>query len=97
MLSKDRVILGLLPGIVLPILLLEIWHRVNFPQYTAYDFLVYIETFKFLAPALSLVLLFNLGLFFLFLNRNKFRAGTGVILATFLYAGVIVWAKFWGF
>ncbi len=97
MLKKDHILWGVIPGLLLPILLLETWHSYSFPKYTTYDFWVYIETVKLMAPALSLTLLANLGAFFLFLQFKKYRATTGVLLATFFWGAVIVWAKFWGF
>jgi len=38
--------------------------------------------------------IFNLGLFFLVLNRNYLKAAQGVILATFIYAAIVVFFKY---
>lgn len=38
--------------------------------------------------------IFNLGLFFLTLNRNYLKATQGVILATFIYAAIVVYYKY---
>lgn len=37
---------------------------------------------------------FNLGLFFLTLNRNYLKATQGVILATFIYAAIMLYFKY---
>lgn len=51
---------------------------------------MFLGTQVFRAPILSLSLLANLGLFFLFDRFSLGRAMRGVILATFIYAGAIV-------
>ena len=43
---------------------------------------------------ISICSIFNLGIFFLALNRNYVRAAQGVIFATLVFAAVVVYFKY---
>ena len=54
------------------------------------DYLALEGTFS---PRISLCVILNLGLFFTFYWTKMDRAAKGIISATFLYAGLIVYLK----
>lgn len=56
-------------------------------------FIRYCISGKVLAPIISLCVIPNLGVFYLFINRYKIKTGRGVILSTFLYAGLILYLR----
>ena len=57
------------------------------------QFFKYLSVGKILAPVLSLCVLPNLGFFFLFINKNNFKTGQGIILGTILHAILIFYLK----
>ncbi len=57
------------------------------------DFFKYLSIGKVMGPVISLCVFPNLGLFFLFINRYHIKSGKGIILATFLYAGLILYVR----
>lgn len=94
---KNKFLIGCIPALIIPFIGLEIWHFSKFKQYTIADFYIYTETFNLLAPAISLALLPNLLLFYLFLNKEHYQSVRGVIAATLLWGVAILFLKFVGF
>ncbi|MBS1645781.1 MAG: hypothetical protein JST67_00430 [Bacteroidetes bacterium] len=88
--------LGTLGGLLLPFLSIFCYWLYSykfmhfFPQF--FDFLL---LGKVLSAVLSLCLIPNLGLFFLFINQEYYKTSYGIILATFLYGFTIVVLKTW--
>lgn len=86
---------GFIPGIILPPLFMAIYFFVNVDGELGYA-----EYFKEMVkerifPALVAVsAIINLLLFYVFLHKEKWRAGRGVILATMIYAFIMLGFKF---
>lgn len=66
----------------------------------SYSFMGFFPTFphylmlgKVLAPVISLCLIPNLGLFFIFINTDRFKTARGFILSTLLYGFFIMYLK----
>jgi hypothetical protein len=95
-LKFNNFILGTIAGLLLPFLsLFFYWLR-------SYKFITFIpQFFKFmllghiLSAILSLCLIPNLGMFFLFLNKEYYKTTRGIILSTILYGFTIVILKTW--
>ena len=89
----DKILTGLVIGIVLPIIIFLITYEV---KYSEMDFAVFLKSMwemKIFMKLLSLCVFPNLGFFFLF-YRNKYdMAARGVIMATFIYAFAVLIAK----
>jgi len=89
----DRMLIGWLIGTMVPIVIFLITYQV---KYSEMEFLVFLKSMwqmKIFLKLLSLCVFPNLGLFFLF-YRNKYdMAARGVIMATFIYAFVVLFAK----
>lgn len=89
----DKILTGLIIGIVLPIIIFLITYEV---KYSEMDFAVFLKSMwemKIFMKLLSLCVFPNLGFFFLF-YRNKFdMAARGIIMATFIYAFAVLIAK----
>lgn len=89
----DKILTGLIIGIVLPIIIFLITYEV---KYSEMDFVVFLKSMwemKIFMKLLSLCVFPNLGFFFLF-YRNKYdMAARGVIMATFIYAFAVLIAK----
>ncbi len=90
----DKLITGLVPGILVPILAIFLFYIAKFNDLTPEAYFNYIKSPGILAPILSLGIVFNLLVFYLLINRDYYRAARGVILATILYGIPIIIAKF---
>jgi hypothetical protein len=89
----DRIFTGLSIGLILPLLIFLITYKV---MYSDVEFMVYLNRIwqmKILLKILSLCVFPNLGAFLLFLQFKFEKAARGVVMATFIYAFVVLIAK----
>lgn len=91
---KDNIFLGFLLGLLGPTIGIIGFYLVNYNASSLSDFIDLSVKQKLLSPLLSLSCVINLGLFYLFIQYDKYPTGRGIILATFLYGLVIVLFKF---
>lgn len=82
--------LGFGLGIVAPVITLFITYLLNFDHYSLKEFYDFLLQFRILTKLLSLCMLPNLGIFFLFLYPDFRRAAMGTLIATFASAIVII-------
>lgn len=91
--TADRLLVGWVIGIVVPLLFFLGFYQM---KYSEMQFMVYLRNvwdMKIFLKIISLCVFPNLGFFFLF-YRNKYdMAARGVILATFMYAFLVLIAK----
>jgi len=86
---------GLFAGIFIPLFVAFIFYLFNVERFGGTERLIwYIRTVGITTKLLSLFLLPNLLLFFYFNWQNFLQAARGVLMATFVYAGVIMYLKF---
>lgn len=89
----DRILTGWLLGALVPLIIFLIVYWVKFQEY---EFLVYLNNLlhmKVFFKILSLCVFPNLA-FFLFFYRQKYdMAARGVIMATFMYAFLVMIAR----
>jgi hypothetical protein len=90
----DHVFLGFLLGVIAPSIAILIFYYLNFSTSDLGSFLNLSVKEKLLSPLLSLCLVVNLGVFYLFIHFEKLFSARGVILATFLFGFIIVLLKF---
>ena len=90
----DKLLLGLALGIITPVLVLLVYYQVNF-YYIRVDTFLY-ETFmkRIFLPLLSLCVVGNLAVFFLFIQTDRYLSARGVVLATLIYALLVFILKF---
>ena len=89
----DRILMGWLIGAIVPLIIFLITYQV---KYSEMDFLVYLKDLwqmKMFLKLLSLCVYANLGLFFVFYRLKYDMAARGVIMATFMYAFLVLIAK----
>lgn len=91
---KDNLVLGLLLGILLPVLGVLGFYYSKFASVDLLNFFQVATKHKVLSPMLSLCAVLNLATFFLFLNKNYYLTARGIILATIIYGITIVVLKF---
>jgi hypothetical protein len=91
---KDSMLLGLLLGLLIPIVGVLIFYYSKFAAVDIWVFMQVATKHKVLSPMLSLCAILNLGTFYVFLNKNLYLTARGVILATIVYGVTIVLLKF---
>jgi len=91
--SIDRFGVGFVIGVLVPVVFFLVVYQL---KYSAVEFLNYLRSIwqmKIFLKILSLCVFPNLGFFLLFYRRKYDMAARGVILATFIYAFVVLIAK----
>lgn len=91
---KDSLLLGLMLGLLIPVLGVFAFYYSKFAAVDLVQFLQVATKHRVLSPMLSLCAILNLGTFYLFLNKNLYLTARGIILATILYGVTIVVLKF---
>ena len=92
----NRIYYGVICGIIGPVIGFWIFYLMQFSHKSPGSFIeLFLATKVIQSKILSLSLIFNLGLFFLFLKFDFRSAALGVLYATFAYIPVILYLKFW--
>jgi hypothetical protein len=91
---RKQLLLGLGLGILTSFLISFVVFLSSNPGFTASDYFNIYVNGKILAPVLSVALVGNLGLFFLFLRLEKDLISKGILSATMLVGVVIAVLKF---
>ena len=79
--------LGLALGLIVPWIVMLVYYRINYSYLSANSFLyktVFLD--KVFVPLLSLCVVGNLLVFFIFIWSDKLNSARGVLFATILYA-----------
>ncbi|MEO5571368.1 MAG: hypothetical protein ABIS37_10625 [Bacteroidia bacterium] len=93
MLSKDSFLVGFIPALIAPFLGSLIFYFIFFNYMELNYFIKHIVTTDKWVSVLSLGVIINLGLFFLFYRKQWDRSARGVLAATFIYAFVVVYFR----
>lgn len=84
---------GWLAGTIVPVIIFLIFYAV---KYSSIDLMIWLKQLwqmKIFLKLLSLCVFPNLGLFMLFLNKKMDQAARGIILATFIFAFLVLITK----
>ena len=92
--KKDSTILGLIVGVIAPLIVMLAFWKVQFGHTSLIGFYEVMIQSGNLPGLISIGLLGNLGGFFLFYRQKLDVSARGVIMATFLYGLIIVVLKF---
>ncbi len=94
--KKDNLRLGLVLGLVAPIISLIIYYFVKFyPTFSFKDFLTFIRDNKTQITAISVpCLVLNIALFTIYINSHRDQTAKGVFAATLIYAIIALLFKF---
>lgn len=94
--KKDNLRLGLVLGLVAPIISLAIYYFVKFyPTFSMRDFYFFLRTNKQQVTAISVpCLVANIALFTYYINSHKDSTAKGIFAATILYAIAALLFKF---
>jgi hypothetical protein len=94
--KKDNLRLGLVLGLIAPIISLFVYYFVKFyPTFSFHDFMGYIRSNKSQVTAISVpCLVLNIVLFTVYINSHRDQTAKGVFAATLIYAIVALLFKF---
>lgn len=86
--------LGFGIGITIPLLFIFIYwlYSYSFMEFLP-SFIKYLMKGKVLAPVISLCVVPNLGVFYFFLNKEKYKTARGVIFSTLIFGFMILYLK----
>lgn len=91
--KADKIWVGILTGIVLPLIVLAIVYVSSFGYMTMPQFLRRLVFANIILKLISLCAVANLGAFFLFYRVEYDKASRGVVFATMILAFVVVFQK----
>jgi len=94
--KNDNLILGIVLGIIAPILglMLFVSYKLgNLSMYEGFQFMFVEPGYRMFSAALSLSLLLNALLFTLYINTGKDLTAKGLFIATMIYGAVILVIK----
>ena len=89
----DSMVLGILLGIVSPFIAFLGYYLINYRYMTADGFIRYLALGKVYTPLITLCVLANFMVFFIFISKDAYKTSRGILFSTFLYAGFIVYLK----
>jgi len=92
--NLNKMIWGLVLGILLPAAALLVFYLVKYDHMKLWEFLRSFREMGILTHVISLSVIPNLILFFAFMQKNYLRGGRGVLLATFLFAFLVLIIRF---
>jgi len=90
----DKLWFGLILGLVAPMLGVTSFYFIKHSAISFGSFIQRLVLINVFAPILSLFVIINLGIFYLFLWKHCYYSARGVIMATFIYAFVVLIIKF---
>jgi hypothetical protein len=90
----DKFITGFIPGLVAPWLGVVLFYAAKFSYMPFANYMKFVFNPTIFSPMMSLGVVMNLFVFFLFISRNYYVAARAVILASILYAIPILVVKF---
>lgn len=90
----DKMWLGIVLGLLAPMLTMYIYYYVNFSHIAISKFIEHLFAVHIQASLPSLCVVSNLLVFFIFIWSEKYLSARGVLLSTFLYGGLVVYLKF---
>ena len=96
MFKKDSLPLGLVLGLIAPMLGIILFKVYKFGVFTfqeTFQFMLYEPGYKTLTVALSLSLLLNALLFTIYINNGKDNTAKGIFLTTLLYGLIVLSIK----
>ncbi|MDW8272651.1 MAG: hypothetical protein RMJ53_00285 [Chitinophagales bacterium] len=90
----DKFLVGFVPAMIAPWIGVLLFYLAKFSDMSLRDYFIMIFKPQIFSPIMSLGVVLNLFIFFLFISRNYYIAARAVIFASILYAIPIVWVKF---
>ncbi|UAY51470.1 hypothetical protein [Ferruginibacter albus] len=95
-LKKDNLVLGIVIGLLAPLLGILLFKYIKFKIFTfkeVFQYIYYEPDHKMLTVALSLSLLLNALFFTIYINTNKDKTAIGIFSSTMFYGLIVLLIK----
>ena len=86
----DNFYSGFVLGLIVPVVAFALYSQVKFPDRSVIDTLIFYKKGSVLTHVISLSVIANLVVFFLFLNNKKEKTAKGVIGGSFIYVFIVL-------
>jgi len=86
--------IGLAAGIIIPAIALTCYYFARYSNLSLVDFIKVYKNLGILTHIISLSVLPNLLVFYLFIHKNLLKSARGVVLATLLFTFVVLCIRF---
>ena len=90
----NKVWIGVVLGLIAPSIALWLYYFINYRQLTVGRFIDFLRLGDTYTPLISLCVLANLAAFYPFIWKEQWNGAKGVLGATFIWAVLIVFLKF---
>lgn len=90
----DKMWLGVVLGILAPLITMYVYYLIHFSHINIPKFIAHLYKAQIQSSFLSLCVVSNLLVFFIFIWSEKYLSARGVLLSTFIYGGAVVYLKF---
>ncbi|MFA6126029.1 MAG: hypothetical protein WC699_01885 [Bacteroidales bacterium] len=90
----NNIWIGAAAGIILPLIALTCYYFARYSDLSLINFIKVYQNLGILTHIISLAVLPDLLLFFLFIRMNYLKSARGVLLATFLFTFVVLCIRF---
>lgn len=92
--KKDSIALGIILGLIAPWLGVFIYFLAKFSHMGINGFIHFVMAHPHTqSPILSLGLILNMAIYYLFYHYNCDKTTKGILLATFIYAPLVIYLK----
>ena len=92
--KRDTLLRGFIIGLIAPLFGFYFFNLIFFHYWSIPQFINHVLELNVIAPVLSLSIIFNGAVFFLFLRLETEYSARGVLLATMLYGIAVIYFKF---
>ena len=89
----DSMFLGVVMGLISPAITFMGYYLINYNYMTFRGFINYLILGKTYSPLISLCVVTNLLVFFIFIWKEDYRTTKGILLSTFIYAAWVFYLK----
>jgi hypothetical protein len=91
---SDHFLTGAILGLLAPFLSFYLYYKSSYGYMGHWQFIKYLQSGMILVQVLTMCVLTNLLVFFVFIWTKKDRTSRGILFSTFIYAGFILYMKF---
>ena len=91
--KPDKIYIGLLSGIVLPLVVFYIYFALRHGDVDFSFYITMLHRYGLLFKVMSLCVLADLPLFYIFIQLKFWRSARGVVMACFLFAFIVAGYK----
>lgn len=92
--NLDKLWVGLGAGLVAPAIAFFSYYSINYWGMPYWRFIRYLKMGDTYTSIVTLCILSNLAIFYLFIWRKKYSGARGVLAATFVWAAIIMYLKY---